>query len=378
MEMTSWREDNFLERLMPHLRQKTDATREPCPAPELLCAFAEDRLDAPSRDALATHLGRCPACAELHRRLLSFGTTHVPVQESEWRNAEKRLGNWMNAFLHAQATHARLDAEAERIGTARGWGREWVSSWKIQWGVSVAAGLVLMAATVFFLRPGLRVPREGQSRAERAQPANQLAGTEPGGEKRESPTSNSVGTPGGSNAPVEMAESHHRRTYGAPLSQQAVPLKGERPQAPSPLNPAENVLSPSEAKHAPETDLPNQIQSEAGAALLIRVISVSHQPDGSFIFRAVLTQPVSGKGRGVLVSGTEIFGSGVLNQGQVSLSITDLEIQGRRYPQKGTAAGANARIPELGAGAQFVPGQQVELWFVSAASYELAQAPVRH
>ena len=152
--MNTWSEANFLERLMPPTQLKSSAKKDPCPEDELLVAFSENRLGGFVWDAVAEHLTRCGECAELQQRLVKFSGATVTTDQGEWGQAEKRLENWMDAFLQTHATELIVGepakpalAIADRVPPTSGSG----ASWKFRWAWSAVAGLAAVACAVVVL-----------------------------------------------------------------------------------------------------------------------------------------------------------------------------------------------------------------------------------
>jgi hypothetical protein len=163
--MTLWSEDDFLERIMPQSRQKDRVPLGGCPDSESLCAFAEDRVRGVVRDAIVGHLGECPECAELHDRLLKFAAVHPAEDDKDWERAERRLDNWMHAFLSAREDAVHSTVRSRKVGTGREvtyrW--NWSRSWKSQWAVGLAAAVVLLAITPILFRHGFQAQHPTQT-----------------------------------------------------------------------------------------------------------------------------------------------------------------------------------------------------------------------
>jgi anti-sigma factor RsiW len=153
--MKPWTEENYLERLMPDLRQAKRVNMESCPDSELLSAYAEDQLDPFMRGAVTAHLAKCRECAELCSRLENFNRAAIPIQDSEWVNTEKRLDNWSEAFLKAQ-TPAPVEAnpESHRVPGLKEAPKTAFSWWKF---VAVAGAM----ATVVIVIGGVMLTRHG-------------------------------------------------------------------------------------------------------------------------------------------------------------------------------------------------------------------------
>jgi hypothetical protein len=111
--MADWREDNFLEKLMP----ATKPERSRCPNADAVCAFAENRVANPEREALASHIMQCPRCGELYLRLVQFAQPAEMLPESEWAIAEKSLSIWFNGLVRSPQ-RARFESAPLRYTVA--------------------------------------------------------------------------------------------------------------------------------------------------------------------------------------------------------------------------------------------------------------------
>lgn len=107
---------------------------------------------------------------------------------------------------------------------------------------------------------------------------------------------------------------------------------------------------------------------EAGARVLIHVVSMSRQPDGDFTFRGTLLQPLALVGAAPLDQGTELAGSGTVNVGHVTVSVTGFTVRGENYRLQ-AGSGANKRAGS-GPAIELDPGKVLEMWFASASVYE--------
>jgi hypothetical protein len=139
----SWSEDDFLERLMPQLRQERSGSDGACLDASTILAVIEGEADEWLRNAYAQHLAQCSACLELDSRLRNFDRP-VLADETEWRRTEKRLDNWLGAFVESRAAAASrwlLEKRAARAGF-------WESIWRpgLAWKLSLAMGLVTLVA----------------------------------------------------------------------------------------------------------------------------------------------------------------------------------------------------------------------------------------
>jgi len=145
--MTSWSEQNFLERLMPYLQVDGDAPARACPDSEALVAFLENRLDWLERDEIAAHLTRCKDCAELHNRLVSFSKSSVTTEDREWGNAEKRLAIWFTGLIQDDKNSGQVAARTSKAPSERWW-----RSWRLQLAITTIAALVTVTVAATLLR----------------------------------------------------------------------------------------------------------------------------------------------------------------------------------------------------------------------------------
>jgi len=131
-----------------------------------------------------------------------------------------------------------------------------------------------------------------------------------------------------------------------------------------------NAPSPA-AKSAAATaaDRTLQLRLEAGARLWIRVTSIDRKPDESFTFRGILLQPVELANRNQLDQGTEVSGSGTVNNGHVIVLLTGFTVGGTNYAlRQDDASGSNKR-PGAGLAVELTPGKLLEVWLASSSVY---------
>jgi hypothetical protein len=95
---------------------------------------------------------------------------------------------------------------------------------------------------------------------------------------------------------------------------------------------------------------------------LIVLSSISPKRDGSFQFHGILLLPVAQPGPVPLDRGAEVIGAGMMSQGQASLAVTDLLVQGVRYALKDGNGVMNAQTPGAGGGVHFDPSQFLHMW----------------
>jgi hypothetical protein len=109
--------------------------------------------------------------------------------------------------------------------------------------------------------------------------------------------------------------------------------------------------------------------------LLIVVSTIHFKPDGRFEFRGTLLLPVPQPGPVPLDKGAEVVGIGAVNQGQTSLSVTELDVQGVRYRLKEGTGDMNAETPGAGGAVDFHLSQVLDMWPADAAVYEQVPGP---
>lgn len=164
---------------MPHLRSKHQALRDPCPDAENLCVLAEARMSGSKRGAIAAHTIECRDCRDLYVRLLEFARPPNRVPETEWVQAEKRLGNWMEAFLRTRVcpAAARLPVDAKKAAFAqRHWKRLGLS--KLEWAAGLTATIAVTAAALTFFIAGSPLKEAGQVAENEPPPAEQKSAEE--------------------------------------------------------------------------------------------------------------------------------------------------------------------------------------------------------
>lgn len=130
------------------------AKKNSCPDSESLCTFAENRVHDLARYAIAAHLGECSECAALYLLLSGFTQSSPSMTETEWSAAEKRLENWIDAFLtREEASNSRGKDPLDKDSATGGWKRQLY--WKRQWILGSFAAIASAVIIVFLilLRP---------------------------------------------------------------------------------------------------------------------------------------------------------------------------------------------------------------------------------
>ena len=158
------------------------------------------------------------------------------------------------------------------------------------------------------------------------------------------------------------------------------PRNESQNQVASPAQPANEETNKSEVRTdgsqpgstnstARSADHPPLLQFEAGVRLFIRVNSMTRQPDGSFSFQGTLLQPITLAGPVSLDQSTELFGSGTVNGGHVTVSVAGFTVRGESYGLRQAASGV-IRKPGSGPVVELSLGKVLEMWLVSASVYE--------
>jgi hypothetical protein len=132
-----------------------------------------------------------------------------------------------------------------------------------------------------------------------------------------------------------------------------------------------NTPSPAARGSATATeDRTLQLHLEAGVRLWIRVTSINRKPDESFIFHGTLLLPVELANANQLDQGTEVSGSGAVNNGHVRVLLTGFTVGGTNYAlRQDDARGSNKR-PGAGLAVELTPGKLFEVWLVASSVYK--------
>ncbi len=182
---------------MPQLRQERSGSDGACPDASTILAVIDGDADEWLRNAYAQHLAHCSACLDLDSRLRNFDRP-VLADETEWKRTEKRLDNWLGAFVESRAAAPpAMEKRAARAGF-------WESIWRLglAWKLSLAMGLVALVAVGTGVYTKWRLPSwPGQSKvATSAAPAEEPSSITLPAEnphpKSEAPKSTQPETPG--------------------------------------------------------------------------------------------------------------------------------------------------------------------------------------
>jgi len=113
----------------------------------------------------------------------------------------------------------------------------------------------------------------------------------------------------------------------------------------------------------------SQLEFAAGVRLLIHVVSISRQPDGSFTFRGTLLQPVAlADGSNPLDQGTKLSGWGTVNGGHATAVVTRFTAWEADYSLQ-APRGEKGKIGS-GPAIELDPGKVLEVFLASASVYE--------
>ena len=115
-----------------------------------------------------------------------------------------------------------------------------------------------------------------------------------------------------------------------------------------------------------------QLRLGSGARLWIRVTAFNRKPDGSFTFRGTLLQPVELANANQLDQGTELAGSGTVNDGHVTVVVKGFTVGGANYALLQNDASGSNRRPGTGLAVELDPGKLLEVWLASSSVYRRA------
>ncbi|HXN72586.1 MAG TPA: hypothetical protein VN861_08540 [Candidatus Acidoferrales bacterium] len=400
--------------------------KNPCPDSELLAAFSENRVDGFVLGAVAAHLIQCPECAELHHRLLNLAKADLHADTPEWRDAERRLDDWMEKYLRARPGQPEAEPQIKQIiSTANAGARSKSHPWRVRWALSAAAALALVAATIFFLNrnslsrhpevasetaPTSSAPASSASPHDTDEPvpANSLTFEAAQPEKETPPKTNPAAKPKSHPAPAHLASSnqtavshakpaqpprdamnstaaasvsaasdtaahtnasHDRSAVAstAPPSSHdfSSPAASSHPAAiaSQPANTSKVSLPAAKStKAAPPASLPALISLEYSTSLWIQLTSDDLPEDGTFHFRGTLLKPVELPVGVPFDTDTRVDGLGGVNEGRISLLIKEFFFQGARYKLK--SGNGSARVEP------FNGRRTLEIWLDEDSVYE--------
>ena len=225
-----WSENDFLERLMPQLRQQRGATNGACPDAATILAVMEGEADEWLRHAYAQHLSQCSSCFELDERLRHFDRPLL-ADDREWKQTEKRLDIWADTFLRSKSVAPVALNTSSSTEPARFWRSLWRPGLASK--LSLVTVLVVLAAVGVDLYLRLQPPPlDSNERRQQSIPAAEP----PKGPESEKPPSISP-LPGGGGLPKQgpMAEATAPTPPASappPEPQTVTVAKNEPPPAP--------------------------------------------------------------------------------------------------------------------------------------------------
>jgi hypothetical protein len=372
--MIDWNQSGSKEKLMLYLLRSSEAIRDRCPGAESLIAFSEKILDGEKYELIQAHLDICPACSEIDQRLSRFEDANALLPESEWQNAEKRLGNWMESFLKEES--------ASQTHPARLWARflEWMRIRKIRYALAATTALVLLAGASLYQL--YRTP---------ASPSIASVSQE---QKISPPKAGQPSPP-----TAEMESSRPKEIESAVAAFQG--QKSSHPEAAKQDLPTIEMdssrlkeipgLTPASASGFKVPELTTMLKSspiplftmqvEVGTAMLMRVDFVlKKNPAENAVFRGVLVQPLVQGGKEVFPANSIVVGDGRVSGREVILRIAEIsapfaqpppqhEVKTIRYVLVPSEVQPNVsgQIPE--SHDDLSPGVTIELQFVTSSSY---------
>lgn len=383
--MMDWTQDNFLERLAPRLRQKSGEAIGHCPDAETLMAVIEAEPRQPELNTVIHHLSQCGMCADLRARLLNFESESPPVLEAEWNQTRIRLENWLEGFLRSGAARSWPAKRYKPSWRVSGMESFWnfATSMKVVWALGAALALVVFVDGILFLKyrrdhlpPGQVAVRPTIS----PNPPVTIPGVP-------TTTPREEGLPKAGNSLPSEAELRNGLGAGSPAVPsippgQNFPSASAQATAPSPPNPGpgevappkQPSLPPNAGSEAPTTHS-NTLQLDPASRLFIVLSSIGRKPEGGFQFRGTLLLPVVHRGAVQLDRGAEIIGTGSISQGQTTLAVTDVVIQGARYTLKDGNGVMHAETPGAGGGVDLHRSQVLDMHPTAAAVYEQVVDP---
>lgn len=390
--MNTWNEGNFLEVLTPELRRKLHAEANSCPDMESLIGVLEGQPShsANRNETIARHLAECHDCTDLYSRLFNFQLANPSDPGIVWKESRKRLDNWMEGFLRAQAAlpppTPPVEIHAPRETTSKFW-----FPWKLQWALAGAFALLLVLGGVILERAWRGQVRENQT-ATREPSASTSPKTVASGGPSVRPTS----PPGTRQAPLEAKGPEVKNAQGVqpPVSaptpsaapSPAVQSADNRPVAPSaptptpsgqppgqPANAASGPLGTNSPVPRPPDSAPAAprpfIRLDSGTHLVAVVDSVRWLTRETFQFHGTLLVGIVQSGSVQLDQGAEVAGAGEISQGQTSITIKEFVVQGTHFTVKSGSGAMKAQTPGAGGAVQFDKSQVLEMWPVSPVIY---------
>jgi hypothetical protein len=414
--MSDWREDNFVERLAR--RSWRRAALLSCPAADSLGSVAVSAGLAAIPSRLGEHIGLCPTCSDLHRRLLLFDRPANLDLDSDTIQAGERLDSWLKGFLAAQPARSQAPATPLPKVISFPLSSNPQRFWNVQLVLAAAAMFVIAASALYIRRSTTpHSPTPESARATPNQPPTARSDSQtsplpmPASQSHPQtawpktsarPNSSSANK---STVPVSPSESAATPEQSTEIASQATspveketPASAENDRVSTPwsapvhpvLPPAQASLSQGAISRAPAAEVgasscaacsssskpparsapPLLIHIPAGTRIWISLGSAIPPDDGPFQFQGTLLLPVTDSGAVLLAAGTPIAGSGRTLQKQTSIQIAEFAIGGQRY-RIASAAKPSAEILGAGKAVRFQEGRVFEMWLDSTSAFEL-------
>lgn len=160
----------------------------------------------------------------------------------------------------------------------------------------------------------------------------------------------------------------------SPTSYVVRPVEAARPAPPTNEEPnkhdesADGSRTASSASVTTQPQLPRLLRVESGARIMVHLLSISRQPDGSFTFRGTLLQPLALAGGDSLNQSTKLSGWGTSKGGQTTVFVTGITVRGTDYALQPTHD--KSEKPGSGSAVELYPSKILEIFLTSASIYE--------
>jgi hypothetical protein len=131
---------------------------------------------------------------------------------------------------------------------------------------------------------------------------------------------------------------------------------------------ADDSRTASSASVTAQAPLPRLLQVDAGTRMMIHIVSISRQPDGSFTFRGTLLRPLALAGGDSLNQTTKLSGWGTSKGGQTTVFVTEINVLGTDYALRPVRD--KSEKPGSGSAVELYPSKILEVFLASASIYE--------
>ena len=239
------------------------ASRSHCPAPPILTALSEGKLDDEVRQDLIAHISQCSSCSDLLTRLNAF---------SEPQGQNSLEGKAERAWA---AARPRLESAVRKIAVSRIPEKKRISLFAFlptpaKWALSFCAALLLVGISLM----SYRLREAGDSTS--------MASNSPSPASMNSAPS----TPAAQNRSVELANAGP--ASGTSATAEASEPLSDKDTAPLPASESENSM-----KHLPSPDLAATADGvlSAGTVAHLTFDSVASREDSTFAVTGELSAP---------------------------------------------------------------------------------------